>query len=547
MMFNLVLTCYDLPAGAFLGLFDFLAPTSLLFYAYFPVVIISIILGVFVLISDKYSLKSKLFLSLTIIFSVLLLNEVVQWIAGHVGIIQFSWQIVPLFRILVVALVVYFSYIFINNKSMPLLQMSILTFFIMTTLVFLPTKFNIANFDFNRCESISSYLWWFVNIAGIVSAFWIMMIAFLKHKSKKGVDSEWRQLAFFAGGTALFMLTFFGASMYADIFRNFYVGLVGSAGMVLFLGVLSYMMVKFKTFNTKLFASQILVVALGFLIGALLFIQKIEYIHIVVWVTLGLVAIVGYQLVKSVKREIMLREDLEIANEKLKGLDKLKSEFLSLASHQLRSPLTAIKGYSSMLSEGSFGDLNTGVKEIVNRIFESSNNMALMVEDFLNVSKIEQGGMKYEKINFDFAEVVSEEAKDFAVVAGGKGLVLNYTQDNFKHTVFGDKEKLRQVVINFIDNSIKYTEKGSIEVSVTNKNGKIIFAVKDTGRGISPKEKEALFQKFSRGSGAKVNTTGSGLGLYLAKEIVTAHDGNIGIESDGEGKGSTFFVELPVV
>ncbi len=251
------------------------------------------------------------------------------------------------------------------------------------------------------------------------------------------------------------------------------------------------------------------------------------------------------EVVRLYKQVEIQAAELEIANEKLKGLDKLKSEFLSLASHQLRSPLTAIRGYASILSEGGFAGASDSAKEMVSRIFESSTNMTKMVEDFLNVSKIEQGGMQYVKENFDFADMVSAVSKDFTVVVEGKGLTLSYTQDNLIHTVFGDKEKLRQVVINFIDNSIKYTEKGSIEVSTTSKNGKVIFAVKDTGRGVSPKEKEELFQKFSRGSGGKVNSGGSGLGLYLAKEIVLAHGGNIGIDSPGEGKGSTFYVELP--
>ncbi len=252
------------------------------------------------------------------------------------------------------------------------------------------------------------------------------------------------------------------------------------------------------------------------------------------------------EVVRLYKQVEIQATALEVANEKLKGLDKLKSEFLSLASHQLRSPLTAIRGYASILSEGGFAGASDSAKEMVNRIFESSTNMAKMVEDFLNVSKIEQGGMKYEKVNFDFAEIVSAVAKDQSIVAESRGLALSYSQDDSNHTIFGDKEKLRQVVINFIDNSIKYTEKGSIEVSVTSKNGKVIFAAKDTGRGVSPIEKDALFQKFSRGSGAKVNSGGSGLGLYLAKEIVNAHDGNIGIDSPGEGKGSTFYVELPM-
>ena len=250
------------------------------------------------------------------------------------------------------------------------------------------------------------------------------------------------------------------------------------------------------------------------------------------------------ELVNLNKEIARLNGELQGANEKLKGLDKLKSEFLSLASHQIRSPLTAIKGYSSMILEGDFGEVNEKAREAVDRIFKSSKNLAVMVEDFLNVSKIEQGGMKYEKANFDLASIAEPMAKDLSVTAQAKGLVLDYSQDTLNHTVFGDKEKIRQVILNFIDNSIKYTKAGSVAVSVTNKDGKVIFAVKDTGMGVTPEIKATLFQKFSRGEGGKMNTTGSGLGLYLAKEIIAAHEGRVWVESPGTDQGSTFFVEL---
>ena len=198
-----------------------------------------------------------------------------------------------------------------------------------------------------------------------------------------------------------------------------------------------------------------------------------------------------------------------------------------------------------MLSEGDFGELNPKAKDAVETIFTASKNLTVVVEDLLNVTKIESGGMKYEMVNFDLGEVAQEMVKELSITAEKKGLKMEYTHDESSpYTVFGDKEKIRQVVLNFIDNSMKYTKQGSIDVSVTRKDKKIVFAVKDTGMGMTPQIKETLFQKFARGDGAKMNTTGSGLGLYLAKEIVKAHKGNVGVNSEGMGKGSTFYMEL---
>ncbi len=243
-------------------------------------------------------------------------------------------------------------------------------------------------------------------------------------------------------------------------------------------------------------------------------------------------------------------EALHEANEKLKSLDKLKTEFLSLAAHQLRSPLTAIRGYTSMLLDGSYGTFEEKQREAINRVFESSTHLSKVVEDLLNVSKIEAGGMKYEMAPFDMEKAAKDLATDLSITAQKKGLALSFTTDNkAPYTINGDMEKLRQVMLNIIDNSIKYTEKGSITVALSKDmtTNMIRLAVTDTGMGISAEEKEKLFQKFSRGAGGKTNTGGSGLGLYLAKQIAEAHGGHIVIDSPGVGLGSTFSIELKAV
>ncbi|MEY2672016.1 MAG: hypothetical protein RL687_433, partial [Candidatus Parcubacteria bacterium] len=194
-----------------------------------------------------------------------------------------------------------------------------------------------------------------------------------------------------------------------------------------------------------------------------------------------------------------------------------------------------------------FGEIGPKAKEAVDRIFQSSQNLTIVVEDLLNVSKIESGGMKYEMLDFNMTDIVKSTAEDLAITAGKKGLKLNYSEDGGNHKVKGDKEKLRQVVLNLIDNSIKYTKEGSIEVRLSNKDKKVLVEIKDTGMGVSPEIKATLFQKFARGEGQKMNTGGSGLGLYLAKEIVDAHKGKVWVESPGMGLGSTFFIELDAV
>ena len=248
--------------------------------------------------------------------------------------------------------------------------------------------------------------------------------------------------------------------------------------------------------------------------------------------------------------KVLVYDELRDANDKLKSLDKLKTEFLSLAAHQLRSPLTAIRGYTSMLLEGSFGHVDDKQKEAIDRVFQSSTHLTSVVEDLLNVSKIEAGGMKYVMAPFDFEKISHDLATDLSITAEKKGLKLTFDTDKKPpYTVNGDMEKIRQVVLNIIDNAIKYTPTGSISVLLKKVEslGVCRLEVTDTGMGISPEEKEKLFGKFSRGEGGKTNTGGSGLGLYLAKQIAEAHGGHIAIDSPGVGKGSTFSIELKSV
>jgi signal transduction histidine kinase len=254
------------------------------------------------------------------------------------------------------------------------------------------------------------------------------------------------------------------------------------------------------------------------------------------------------ELAHLYKELARLNTELNAANDKLKDLDKLKTEFLSLATHQVRGPLTAMKGYASMILDGDFGQVSPEAKEAVDRIFESSNNLTLIIEDFLNVSKIESGGMKYEMEPFSLSEIARDMSKDLSITAEKRGLHLTFESDSdLDCTVNGDKEKLRQVVLNFIDNSIKYTKTGTVAVSVHKVADKVVFKVTDTGVGMTPEIKATLFQKFARGDGARMNTTGSGLGLYLAKQIVEAHKGRVWVDSEGKDKGSTFGFELDVI
>ncbi len=552
------LSCTD-SVPSLLGVFDPSIAPSLLYYAYIPIVIVSLVFGLIIFLRDKKSILSRLFAGITVTFSLWVLNIIVQWIATPNSIIYFAWQLTAILEILIFLLAIYFVDVFISHKDISANKKILLGVIYLSALVLTPTVLNVSSYDLTFCEGTIGPLWYAIYAFEVTSLLWIASIGFNYYKEHKnstnGLNFS-RQNKLVTIGTIVFLFLFSGSNIYGEITQNYAVNLIGPIGMVVFLGLIAYLLSKYKSFgSTKIIGVQMLVYALWVLVFSLVFINSIDLIHIVVGITFILLIILGVGLIRSVKKEIEQKERLERltfqlsdANEKLKDLDKSKTEFLSLASHQLRSPLTAIKGYSSMLLDGSYGEIQEKNKMPIDRIFQSANNLTLIVEDLLSVTKIEQGGMQYEFTGIDLAKVAKTLVEEQSVNAKKRGLELVFDNKIGTAIVMADATKIRQVLLNFVDNAIKYTPKGSVSVTVESIDGnKVRFAVKDSGVGMSEETKHNLFEKFKRGEeGSRIDSGGSGLGLYLAKEIVGAHAGEIHVESDGVGKGSTFIVDLPL-
>ncbi len=241
-------------------------------------------------------------------------------------------------------------------------------------------------------------------------------------------------------------------------------------------------------------------------------------------------------------------QDLEVANKHLQQLDQAKSEFVSIASHQLRTPMTGIMGYLSMMVSGDFGQINPKHLIILRTLLDESQRMIRLINLFLNVSKIEAGKFTISKKDVQLADIIGREVNELNKIAADKKLKLRFVSPKQPLPVIvADADKLQDVLLNLIDNAIKYTAKGSITVSAEADNGGVAVHVKDTGIGIKPSDIKELFNKFVRAQGiAQIHPDGSGLGLFIAKSVVEGHGGRIWVESDGLGKGSTFSFWLPV-
>ncbi len=242
-----------------------------------------------------------------------------------------------------------------------------------------------------------------------------------------------------------------------------------------------------------------------------------------------------------VRRDIDLRQ----AYENLKRLDQEKSEFVSIAAHQLRTPLTSLSFAHQMLSDTIAPTLNEAQKIVLNQARLSIDRMFGMIEDLLIVDALDYGSLKFEIVTVNLESLISEVISGFKNVFEQKSLTLTTHFASVAGVITGDERRLKDAFSNVIDNASKYTpDGGEIIVSTAYQNGEAIVTVSDTGIGIEPENESSLFKKFSRFDNAKkVDANGSGLGLYISKKIIEQHGGNI-IYKPHLPQGASFEVHL---
>lgn len=240
-------------------------------------------------------------------------------------------------------------------------------------------------------------------------------------------------------------------------------------------------------------------------------------------------------------------KELRHSNAQLRKLDEAKDEFISMASHQLRTPLTSIKGYIDMMLDGDAGEVTPMQRQFLTEAFVSSERMVHLINDFLNVSRLQTGKFMLEKRPTDLSEVVKQEIESLTISASGRDLSFKLKLGKTIPKLLIDEAKIRQVIMNFADNALYYSKPGSaISIELKKEGDSVLFTVKDTGIGVPIEEQGHLFTKFYRAANArKQRPDGTGVGLYLAKRVVLAHGGSIVFDSV-EGKGSTFGFRLPI-
>lgn len=389
----------------------------------------------------------------------------------------------------------------------------------------------------------------------------------------KSQGLERKQFFFIVGGaiiTFLLLITF--NLVLPIIFQN--VSYIPLAALVFFpfiafttYAIMKHHLLDIKVISTEILAFVLVVVTFSDVIFSDTLAQTLFRVGEFI-----LVSIICTFLIKSVLREIQQREELERLNKQieekntqLEELSRFKSQLLSLASHQIKSPLAAIKGFASLIGDGSYGPIGDPIKETIGKIQHSADDLIGLINTLLDVRKVEEGKMEYKFERTDLTKIVAGFMELLKPLADAKKLEFTFVSpkavDGTPKPIWinADPEKFKQVVQNLVDNSIKYTPSGFVRVElkeegatvgaagVAGQIGIATVSVTDSGLGVAPDLVPHLFEEFVRDERVKKEIRGTGLGLYIARKIAEAHSGKIWAESEGEGKGSKFSVSVPEV
>ena len=387
-------------------------------------------------------------------------------------------------------------------------------------------------------------------VAGLLISGPILLI---KRRLQQTNNTEKKQFTFVLIGA---LITFSLHMIFNFVFPAFrdnpsYISL-GGVFIFPIIAFTTYAILKHHLLNTKIITTEIITFILAIVTLFEVILSDNPLTLIFRSGVFVLVLAFGILLIRSVLKEVEQREELAKINIELRKakvelekLSRFKTQMLSFASHQIKAPLATIKGFASILIEGLYGEINDKVKITIGKMKNSADELIDLINSLLDMRKVEEGKMDYKFEPIMIKKLVAETVEQLQVQARGKHLELTF-ETEVDPEVTADPQKLKQVIQNLTENAIKYTPEGFVRVKLEIQNGSVIFSVIDTGLGMNKELIPRLFgNEFVRDKNVRTQIKGTGLGLYIANQIIKDHGGAIWAESPGESKGSRFYFKLP--
>lgn len=527
---------------------------GLLYYSHIPATIVALLVGFFVFWNGRQYLLNQLLFAIAIFFSIWTLSNLIVWTNIHSDFILFIWSFFGLFSGLLSIFCIYFIYVFLEKKDISVRLKLIFLGLLSPILALAATSYNLNGFDITNCDAFvfeNVVFYSYYTLLGVLAMVWILVL--LARRYRVAAPDLRKQIVLIGLGIESFLFFFFTIIFLASYLTN--IGILPNSelelyaffGMLIFMVYIGILMVRFKTFNVGMIASQALVIALVILIASQFTFIRSTTNLVLTSITLVLTGIIGLILIRSVKREIEQRKHIEMLARDLEKSNKQQVVLIHFITHQIKGFVTKSRNIFASLLEGDYGALPDVMRPMLEEGLRSDTKGVSTIQEILNAANIKSGKVAYTKEPFDLKALVDEIATDLKGSADAKGLSLAVETGTEPMMYPGDRAQLVNALKNLIDNSIKYTPKGEISVSLTKEEKKIRFVVKDTGVGISAEDMAHLFTEGGHGkNSASINVESTGFGLYIVKNIIEAHGGRVWAESEGEGKGSKFITELPL-
>lgn len=530
-------TCYELTKDVH----------TVVYYTHLVPLTVAFLLSIYFLIKTKYGLVSRVFFYLIFAFNFWIVCDLVTWTTKTYDLVGVFWSLFDYVNVIFYLFGLYFLMVVRTQKDINHWYKLIGFAITLPAFWFVATGNAVHVFDQPTCGNDFGNNYLTLYKSGVEIFVMATIIVFSVWTTVKEKNKEIKHQVNITAAALLLFFGTFTVTDYLSVQTNIYqIGLYGLFAMPFFLGLIVYSVVKYKTFNIKLLGAQALVGAVLALVGAqFFFISDTTSVGLNI-ATLVFVSYFGYLLVQSVKREVEARQKIEKLATDLQKANEGQTNLIHIMNHQIKGYLAKARGiFSELLSEPAYGPVSDVAKPMIKEGFDSLTEGVGFVQQVLNGSSAESGTLQYIMKPLDFKVLVSDVASKQKENATKKGLTFDLVIDEGSYMINADAIHMKEAVRNLIDNSIIYTPTGGLTILLSHKSGMILLAIKDTGIGIADHDREKLFTKGGRGKDSlKVNVNSTGYGLAFVKGVVNAHGGKVWVESEGTGKGSTFYIEL---
>lgn len=517
---------------------------GLLVYSHLFPIIASIVSLLIILLSSASSLIKRVFTGVILVFIAWSVSNLLIWINyDNNPLMLFAWSSIELLACMLFMYLLYFVHVLVYEKDVSAKIKKVWLIMLLPLLVFSFTKYNLPGVDLSECVAIENgYYILYSLIIKILFTIWLsvlLLIGIVKQKKKR------KPLIIAGIGILFFLFSFFATGYLASITGDYNLEFYGLFGMVLFIVLLSFAINRYKIINIKIISTELLVLGIIILLTSQFFYLQSQTAFVLNAITFVFVSLVGFLLIKNIKNEIEARELIVKNSKLLEQANNNQKALIHFITHQVKGVLTKSRNIFDGMLSGEYGEISSKIKEVAQHGFDSDTKGVQTVQSILKASDLKTGKTIFEKKKVNASKIVAEVIEKIKPQATKKNLEISFdVQPNL--FVEADEVKIKEVFQNLVDNAVIYTQKGEVKIVLKEEDSGIKFTVLDTGFGLLEEDIQRLFSEGGRGTDSlSVNVESTGYGLFIAKQIVNEHKGEIGAKSDGRDKGSEFFVILP--